>query len=159
MNRVSARAGTVPRSGEISFRSPSGATLKDMRHAVMAIIAELQSSGFRDDEISDAEIVLGELLSNIVKHAHLGRANGWFFIQVRYSDDALLVECHDNGSAMPQRRVPDGRFPNTARPTNMLPEGGWGWCLIRALSNDICYERSANENVTRLVLPIFPSAH
>jgi len=66
-------------------------------------------------------------------------------------------ELRDNGRPMPR-----GRLPRTAMPglppqpgpetLESLPEGGFGWFLIRTLARDLCYSREMGTN--RLVLRI-----
>jgi len=58
-----------------------------------------------------------------------------------------MLDCRvlDDGRPMPEGRLPCGRedWP-TAR--DQLPEGGFGWFLIRTLAMDLCYNRIEGRN-------------
>ena len=97
-----------------------------------------------------AEIVLAEVLNNIVEHAY-ARHSGE--IEVTLSRDAggLLVQVVDTGLPMPDGTPPPGGLPALGAEED-LPEGGFGWHLIRTLSRDLEYRRDGARNLLRFRL-------
>lgn len=100
-----------------------------------------------------AELVLAEVLNNVAEHAY---AEGPGPVTVTLTPVAGGIHCSvvDEGAAMPGGRLPDGRLrgsPETA--LEDLPEGGFGWHLIRVLSRDLTYLRSDGCNCLSFLLP------
>ncbi|MFN6979493.1 MAG: ATP-binding protein, partial [Gemmobacter sp.] len=59
----------------------------------------------------------------------------------------------DRGAPMPGLALPEGRLPP---PGPEVPEGGFGWHLIRSLARDLEYERQDGFNRLRFNLPTAP---
>ena len=55
---------------------------------------------------------------------------------------------------LPGLRLPEGTAPPAVTPRESLPEGGFGWFLIRALTERLDYARADGEN--RLTLHFGP---
>ena len=116
--------------------------------AVRAGLANLLASpllgALNDAARGTAEIVLAEVLNNIVEHAYADISGD---IQITLCNRAggIVVDIHDQGHPFPQERLPQGTLPETC-PTNGLPEGGFGWFLIRQLCYDITHERHKGKN-------------
>lgn len=93
---------------------------------------------------SSAEIVLAEVLNNIVEHAY-AMAPGE--IEVTLKVDAGMLECSiaDCGKPMPGGQLPESAAPALGNLTD-LPEGGFGWLLIRTLARDLEYSRLDGRN-------------
>ena len=91
----------------------------------------------------DAELVLAEVLNNIAEHAYAD-APGPIEVHLAQDRGGIACEVRDRGAAMPQGCLPQGRLPALDGPD--LPEGGFGWHLIRALTHDLCYERDGTGN-------------
>lgn len=102
-----------------------------------------------EDGRGTAELVLAEVLNNIVEHAY-ARHSGE--IEVTLSRDArgILCEIADTGLPMPHEGLPAGQLP--ALDGDDLPEGGFGWHLIRTLSRDLEYRREGGKNLLRFRL-------
>jgi serine/threonine-protein kinase RsbW len=92
-----------------------------------------------------AEIVMAEVLNNIVEHAY-GEAGGW--IEMALHSEAGGIDCHimDTGRPFPLGEPPAGNLPDLSTD---LPEGGFGWALIRAFAEDLRYERRDGWNHIR----------
>ena len=89
-----------------------------------------------------AEIVLAEVLNNVVEHAYAmypGKIELW----VTRREDFLFVRMVDHGLPMPGGDLPGGRMLKV----DDLPEGGFGWFLIRNLSHELTYERDGMHNI------------
>ncbi len=60
---------------------------------------------------------------------------------------------------MPGGQPPAGHLPRVAAPppgggVGDLPEGGFGWSLIRTLTTDLSYSRQAGRNELHVVIPL-----
>lgn len=94
-----------------------------------------------------AELVLAEALNNIVEHAYAA-APGQIELTLERTDGGLVCRIVDHGRPMPGEALPEGRAPaaNAVADPADLPEGGWGWGLIRALAQDLHYARRDGQN-------------
>ena len=102
---------------------------------------------------SALEIVLGEVLNNVVEHALAGRSDGRVVLTCR--QEALLwhIEVRDNGAPMPGGELPTGTPPRLDTAPADLPEGGFGWALVRLLARDIHYARHRGWNRLNFDIP------
>jgi serine/threonine-protein kinase RsbW len=94
-------------------------------------------------ERGTAEIVLAEVLNNVVEHAYAS-ATGEIEVTIRLAADTLTVTVIDGGCGMPGDMLPGGRLAGLD--TADLPEGGFGWHLIRTLASDLAYRRVGERN-------------
>jgi serine/threonine-protein kinase RsbW len=86
------------------------------------------------DFAAGAELVLAEVLNNVAEHAYAGTA-GEIEVSLERTASGIAVRVADRGQPMPDNRLPEGLAPD---PRN-LPEGGFGWHLIRTLTRDLSY--------------------
>jgi serine/threonine-protein kinase RsbW len=96
--------------------------------------------------------VLAEVLNNVAEHAY-GDAGGR--VAVTLTPDPAGVRCLvvDAGRAMPGGQLPEGRLPlGPDMALEDLPEGGFGWHLIRSLCADLTYARVGGQNRLSFVL-------
>ena len=92
-------------------------------------------------------IVLAEALNNVVEHAYPDPGSGMVRLLIRQRPRALMVEIRDYGKPMPQGRAPIGNHPMTEfHQHDAMPEGGYGWFLIREIVRDLVYDRRNDEN-------------
>ncbi len=99
---------------------------------------------------STAEIVISEVLNNIVEHAYSGQG-GEIELSIWPVARGLQCAVTDEGAVMPESGLPQGRLP--AETDTELPEGGFGWHLIRTLAQDIRYLRLGEINLLTFHLP------
>lgn len=99
------------------------------------------------------QIVLAELLNNIVEHAYHSTATGEITLRVALCDAGLHVSIRDTGLPMPNLRLPEGHLPPIDGPLSTMPEGGFGWYLLRRLAQDLSYTRRKGTNTTCFTLP------
>lgn len=103
---------------------------------------------------AEAELVLAEVLNNIAEHAYASDC-GPVDLRLRRCGDGILCLISDRGSAMPGDDLPEGASPmaSTSRiARDDLPEGGFGWHLIRLLARDLRYRRNRDRNRLAFVL-------
>jgi serine/threonine-protein kinase RsbW len=112
------------------------------------------------DDADSLELALAEVLNNIVEHAYAGRQPGQVSVWVARAEagDALLCRVEDDGRPVPGMTLPEGQMQPIADRIEDLAEGGWGWALIRALTEEIVYERQAGRNRLHFRLPLTGSA-
>jgi serine/threonine-protein kinase RsbW len=110
-------------------------------------------SGLSDEDRNVAELVLAEVLNNVAEHAY-GAGGGR--VTVSLSGDPTGIRCLviDEGRAMPGERLPEGQLPGAhGNDTEDLPEGGFGWHLIKSLSVGLTYARDNGQNRLGFFLP------
>jgi serine/threonine-protein kinase RsbW len=108
-----------------------------------------------DAELCDtAEQVLAEVLNNIVEHAHAESTDGRIVLSVKAGNDGFRFDVRDNGLPMPKGQLPAGSPADVDAPLDDLPEGGFGWFLIRALAEDLAYLCEGDWNVFRFRIAI-----
>ncbi|MBT8417805.1 MAG: ATP-binding protein [Silicimonas sp.] len=127
---------------EMSFK----ATFRWVRRAIHETMDALESTGLTAEDLGSVEIVLAEALNNIVEHAYPQGEPGDISLSLRRRNTGLMVEVRDSGRPMPNGRAPIGNHPMAEFQDDPMPEGGYGWFLIRELVQDLIYDRSAGEN-------------
>ena len=123
-----------------------GTTFDDVRQMLCAIVAQLEIYGLTREEIGSAEVVIAESLNNVVEHAFLKVPDGRIDLTLRQTGRGLIVEIEDVGNPMPADGPPLGAQVVPGVPQEDVPEGGFGWFLIRALVHDLVYERTEGRN-------------
>lgn len=100
-------------------------------------------AGLTPDARGSVELVLAEVLNNVVEHAYAGSA-GEIEVTLAAGEEGLCCLVADAGLPMPDGMLPAGRLPELQ---DDLPEGGFGWHLIRSLATDITYRREGGRNL------------
>ena len=127
-----------------------------VRSALSGVLQGLSYLALSPDLRGTLELVLAEALNNVVEHAHGGRGDG--AIEVRVAHEAaggvpvLVCELIDDGAPMPGDGLP--MPPDLGAEIADLPEGGFGWMLIRELARDVDYARCGERNRLRFRLDI-----
>jgi len=128
-----------------------------VRRGVQKVTQDLAENGISTEDIGTFEIVLAEALNNIVEHAYPEDAPGDIKLTVKRRATSLMVEVNDKGRPMPKGRAPIGNHPMTEfNSDDAMPEGGYGWFLIRELVRDLVYDRQDGKNILLFRLPITP---
>lgn len=138
--------GRMKRSGAITFP----ATEADARAGIQTVTAGLQAQGLGPDMLGNVEIALAEAVNNIVEHAYSDRQAGQIRLRYEFGDGALILHLEDDGAAISGGRAPPGRPADLDVATENMPEGGFGWFLIRSLTSRLSYRRQ--DGVNRLTL-------
>lgn len=106
----------------------------------------LEAAGYGAEFRATVELVLAEILNNIVEHAYADQGFGPIRLTIIPTDGALKFEVVDHGVPMPNGNPPEGKPADLSCATEDLPEGGFGWFLIRELTHDFCYIRENEQN-------------
>lgn len=124
-----------------------------VRLALSQVMAALAPLGLTRECRDATELVLAEVLNNIVEHAY-ARCTGLIELDLRLEGQLLACTVRDRGAPMPDGTPPSGRQALLDVPLADLPEGGFGWFLIRSLTRNIHYTRAADGNRLGFAIPI-----
>jgi serine/threonine-protein kinase RsbW len=124
----------------------------ETRVVLAEVCARLAAAGLDEDSIGTVELVLAEVLNNIAEHAY-GVEGGPVALGLDLPGDAVVCEVVDQGRPMPLGEVPSPGLPMIDPPEH-LPEGGFGWHIVRCLVSNLDYERGADGNRLHLRVPL-----
>lgn len=117
------------------------------RSLLKGLTGGLKPLGLSIDEFSKIQLAVAEAINNIVEHAYAnGALSGPISLLCSQTEDALFVMLSDTGKPMPDGNLPQGHAQNLNVDISDLPEGGFGWFLIRDLAEDVSYSREGEEN-------------
>ncbi|MCK8464119.1 ATP-binding protein [Aliiroseovarius sp. S1339] len=117
-----------------------------VRGALKASMSGLTNLNLTIDERGVIEIVLAEVLNNVVEHAYAHHTSGVIELRVKRGADRLHFTVLDDGVPLPDDGLPETPSHSLAGPVDDLPEGGFGWFLIKELTQDLNYVRSDIRN-------------
>ena len=98
--------------------------------------------------------MLAETLNNVVEHAHAERTDGRIDIESTLCATGLAFCVRDDGAPMPDGQLPTGALAELSGGLDALPEGGFGWFMIRSLTQDLHYARSDGWNQLNFRIPV-----
>jgi serine/threonine-protein kinase RsbW len=132
------------------------ATFRWVRRAIHETMDALEVCRLSAEDMGSIEIVLAEALNNIVEHAYPEGDPGEIHLVLRKRNSGLMVQISDRGRPMPNGRAPIGNHPMAEYNDDPMPEGGYGWYLIRELVQDLIYDRRDGENflIFRLAITV-----
>lgn len=125
------------------------------REARQKLLSELRPLKLGTRDAGTVELVLAEVLNNIVEHAYRDQnASGKIAISCEHRADGLHLQIIDEGEAMPEGDIPTGARASLDVDINDLPEGGFGWFIIRDLAKDLKYKRIGTKNQLSMRLDV-----
>ncbi|MBM9593700.1 ATP-binding protein [Rhodobacteraceae bacterium MCCB 386] len=116
------------------------------------VVRTLALQGVADEQRGTVELVLAEVMNNISKHAYAG-ACGRIELDIARDGDDLSFSVVDDGRPMPCGVLPRGCAAELDCAVEDLPEGGFGWRLIRELTRDLVYLRIGERNHLAFRIP------
>ena len=123
-------------------------TLQAIRKALQDLDATLAGDALPEGAVQDLGLVLTEAMTNIVRHGYPD-GTGTISLSLSLSPHAIDCKIIDDGAAFEPAHL--GHAP----PSPMdLPEGGFGWFIIRQLASQVCYRREGGSNVLRFSMPL-----
>ncbi len=144
-----------PRTDAVAFEVALEGTQDAVRDALGGFLAKLSPLHLTCEDIANVELVVAETLNNIVEHAFAGHPQpGFIRISCCHRQNALCLIITDLGNTMSGLAVPAAKHFDPETPVTDLPEGGFGWGLIRQLTDEITYKRSGLLNVLSLRIPL-----
>ena len=129
-----------------------------VRAALRDVGATLARFGLDQEVRSVTELVLAEALNNVVEHAYRD-GDGDIALDLDLVACGLAVTLRDKGRSLPDGRLPAGTLPAIGPDRDSLPEGGFGWYIIRSLSSRLSYHSAAGRNTLRLSIPFDRAGH
>ena len=129
-------------------------TAEDVRATLQGIHGLLQGQEAAPPQDCNWDLVVAEVLNNIVEHAYQDRAGGDIILKLNFGTERLTVDFTDFGRPMPSGAPPEGVLADIDVPVEDLPEGGFGWFLIRALTEDLSYRHDGDRNLLTLTIPL-----
>lgn len=139
----------------LTIRLVLAANPESIRAGLVRFLDATALADLSADHRATVELVLAEVLNNIAEHAYeTGTGSGDISVTLRVTEAGLSCHFCDSGLPMPGGRLPDGKLPDSplAR-TADLPEGGFGWHLIRSLTQDLSYTRADGQNHLGFLIP------
>ncbi|MEW9919910.1 ATP-binding protein [Marimonas sp. MJW-29] len=133
---------------------------KGVRGALETLCETLRTFEIDEEATGTVGLVVAEVLNNIVEHAYGALATiAPVDITGRLTANGLCLRITDRGRPMPGGKLPPGCIPALDVEVPNLPEGGFGWFLIRDLARDLVYQRVGEENRLSLCITLgSPSA-
>lgn len=131
--------------------------LHTVRPALSRLMEEVAALAPPDEAVATIELILAEVLNNIAEHAY-GPCGGPVAVGLALREGRLRMWVADLGAPMPGNVPPAGRAPPLDGPLEHLPEGGFGWFLIRDHCIDLTHRRRCNVNRLDLWLPLHEGA-
>lgn len=151
MQVASPGGGSVPPDLRLRF----AADPCSVRAALLQVLAALGPGALNADDRGVLALVLAEVLNNIVEHAY-AEATGMIELQISTAPGSLQCQVSDQGAPMPGGAPPQGKSAELAVPLEDLPEGGFGWFMIRSLAHDLRYRRDGASNLLSFCLTVTP---
>ena len=145
--------------GSLAARPSAHARRSGQTGAAADALQSNGASNVSDTARACVEIVLAEVLNNIVEHAfpapqeHHAAAR-IITLDLHAHGAALHCTIRDEGAAMPALCLPPGHCPDLGTAPENLPEGGFGWFLIRSLTCDLRYVREPGCNRLSFAIPL-----
>lgn len=121
------------------------ATSHDVRAALQLILEKLVELSTPQNLRDRIELVLAETMNNVVEHAYADQPCGQISVWFSYCPQRFCVEISDCGCAMPDEKIPLLEQPEL-QSVEDLPEGGFGWFIIHALTTVRRYTRDGDTN-------------
>ncbi|MGI9369840.1 MAG: ATP-binding protein [Ruegeria sp.] len=137
MNRINDRQNL-----EVTF----AATKAEASAGIATLSERLGMLGLPETKSDDVRIALAEAVNNVVEHAYAGTTPENVHVKCALGVKNLEILITDPGVPMPDFAL-GSRVPASVETVLAdLPEGGFGWYLIRTLTSDVRYERRAGCN-------------
>lgn len=144
------------RIGKTVFSLSFTATPLAVRRGLVAFETYLAGLPIAPERRDSICIVLAEALNNITEHAYPD-ATGPIWLRAQVKGHQFMATLRDRGAALPAGLLPQpgpnpGPNPGHSAPNPAdLPEGGFGWHLIRSLADGLDHARFAQWNELRII--------
>lgn len=125
------------------FSMAFGSSDMSTRRALRELGNHLAAQGLDAARRDTIQIVMAEALNNVTEHAYAGRV-GPVRMECYSGPDRLEIVVRDRGTPPPASLV-SGAGVVPPDPAG-LPEGGFGWHLIRSLTGGLRHIRSDDRN-------------
>lgn len=152
---IAAAYGTIPYRPTLDLNIYS--ELKQASEAVSRVGKWLEQERVETECIGDVMLVLAEALNNVIEHAYGTETSGDIQIKGILRAQTLSLQIVDKGR--PFDGPPDEVILNTeVYELSEMPDGGFGWFLIKSLTEDIHFSREGDKNKLTLVVGVRPAS-
>ena len=103
--------------------------------------------GFSQSELYAFKSCVDEACSNIIEHGY-GFEDGSITIKAIVDNNCFTIELIDNGKEFDPKNVDD---PDLQKYIEDRKKGGLGIFIMKKLLDEICYQRTAEGNILKLV--------
>ncbi|MGY6548620.1 MAG: ATP-binding protein [Roseinatronobacter sp.] len=134
--------------GDKALKLTCAPDLWDVRRVVMRVERFLDERKVVRERIDDVNLALTEAMTNIVRH-NSGKISADVLLCIRLGARHLTCKLSDHGC--PYDPTSLGHFAPLPADLN---EGGYGWFLIRALSENLEYVREDGRNILSFAVPL-----
>lgn len=135
------------------FTMSAQANDREVRALLCNLRRQLADHGVAEPTCASAELVLAEALNNVTEHAYSGLPEGPVELRTEIGAAMLRFTLSDHGNALPGNRLPAGNQQDMNVAVEDLPEGGFGWLIIHAITSSIRYDRKNDENCLVMTIP------
>ncbi|WP_366513852.1 ATP-binding protein [Planktotalea sp.] len=129
------------------------ATQNAVRSALASITPSLRTLCADEAMVGTAELVLAEATNNIVEHAYVEVDDGTITLSCFKEPGRIGFVIKDRGKNFPNYEIPPKKNHDLNAEPNALPEGGFGWGLIRDLTTSLEYRRINGQSILRFSIP------
>ncbi len=136
-----------------SFRERIAARPEEVRRALIQVVTHLSDLHVEAEDLAEIEVVLAESLNNVVEHAYANGTENFLIMKLDLTSNLLICRIEDTGTPMPNLAPPKGVPLDLEVDLHDLPEGGFGWFLIRQLTHDLRYDRQGECNRLTFWMP------
>ncbi|OCX61625.1 hypothetical protein BFP70_15055 [Thioclava sp. SK-1] len=131
----------------LSFPADPMSVREALRSALARFVGQMTS-----EEAGTLELLLAEVLNNIVEHGYANSGDGTITLSIVKDVRGLNCSVMDDGPELPLSVFSHTDASEQAAPyadvdLDALPEGGFGWFLIRELAEDLGYRREDGRNL------------
>lgn len=134
------------------FRQFSSGT-QQVRQALDDTRSDMRATGADPALCDTSQIILGEVLNNVVEHAYSFEEGHPIELSIWLTKDGLRCEVVDRGVPMPNGVPPAGTLPEfDGSLREALPEGGFGWAMVRKLTDNLQYFRTDGINKLQFLI-------
>jgi serine/threonine-protein kinase RsbW len=135
-------------AGTRNLRLTCRSTLPEIRTTLLSVTAFLRKADAPDEWAEDMGIILAEAMTNVARHGYRDRP-GRIDLSITLDLQSLYACICDEGDAFDVSSL--GRV---APDPDALQEGGYGWFLIRSLSEKLRYQRRDGINKLEFWVPV-----
>jgi serine/threonine-protein kinase RsbW len=129
----------------IKFTIQSGSNA--VRQALAKVIDGLAPLALTSEDEGTIKMVMAEVLNNVVEHGYPEQNGaGPIGVTCEHLRNGLNIAIVDIGVPMPGGQTPPGLAMDTDVAFIDLPEGGFGWLLIKQLATRVTYSRVSQIN-------------
>ena len=121
--------------------------------AIETIVESVAAFSPSPDALGAIEIVVAEVINNIIEHAYRNLSGNPIEVVVRRIDAGWAFHFTDRGDPLPCGELPSGQPQELRVPRDSLPEGGFGWLLIRKLTQNLRYRHDGSRNHLEFSVP------